>query len=61
VAADNQAVTYSGGAPALTCRHTGPVNGGAGASFPGGPAATGKYTIATCNGGTPAVDPATLL
>jgi hypothetical protein len=47
--------------PALTCRHTGPVNCGASAAFPGGLAATGNYTIATFNGGTPAVNQATLL
>ena len=69
---DNQAMTYSSGVPALTCRHTGLAHGGAGAALTGGPAATatsgstvggypvtqgalaatGNYTIGTCNGGT---------
>jgi hypothetical protein len=37
---DNQAMTYSSGVPALTCRHTGLAHGGAGAALTGGPAAT---------------------
>jgi hypothetical protein len=60
VTADNQAMTCGGGVPALTCQHTGPVNGGASAAFTGGLAVTGNYPVATCNGGTPAVHPATL-
>jgi hypothetical protein len=60
VTAVNQAMTY-GGVPALTCKHAGLVNGGASATFPGGLAVTGNYAIATFNGGTPAVNPATLV
>jgi hypothetical protein len=45
VTADNQAMTYSGGVPALTCKHAGLAHG----------------ATATFNGCTPAVHPATLL
>jgi hypothetical protein len=58
VTADNQAKTYGGGVPALTCKHTGPAHGGASAAFTGGLAGTGNYSIATFNCGTPAVHPA---
>jgi hypothetical protein len=61
VTADNQAMIYGGGVPALTNKHTGLAHDGAGAAFAGGPAATGDYTIATSDGGTPAVNQATLL
>jgi hypothetical protein len=40
VTADNQAVTYGGGVPALTCKHTGLAHGGASDSTAGGLAAT---------------------
>jgi hypothetical protein len=40
VAADTQAMTFGGGVPALTCKHSGLAHGGAGAAFTGGPAAT---------------------
>jgi hypothetical protein len=49
VAADNQAMIYGGGVPALTCKHTGPVSGGAGASFSGGLATA---VTSGCNVGT---------
>jgi hypothetical protein len=35
-----QGMTCGGGVPALTCKHAGPVSGGAGAVFTGGPAAS---------------------
>ena len=38
--ANSLVMTCGGGVPALTCKHTGPVNGGASGSFTGGPAAT---------------------
>jgi hypothetical protein len=40
VTADNQAMIYGGGVPALTRRHAGLAHGGASAAFTGGLAAT---------------------
>jgi hypothetical protein len=61
VTADNQAMTYGSGVPALTYKHTGLAHGGAGAAFTGGLAGTGNYSIATFDGGTPAANRATPL